>query len=278
MEPQTSTGYSFRDVASMVGLPPAEIDRCVRDGVLDAVGEGEQARFSFQDLVLLRKAAGLIAARVPPRMVRRTLVALRRQLPPGRPLSSVQLVPLNGQLWARDGALTWNPQSNQTVFDLFPELPAPVAPVTLPRRLPEEEGMSAEGWFKQGCQLEEAASSAAAMQAYRTAIRLDPSHADAHVNLGRLLHTDGKLPEAEDCFRRALDLRPQDAVAAFNLAVAIDDQSRTHDAVVAYQKALELDPRCADAYFNIARLYERLGQKMAALRALKSYRSLERER
>ena len=55
-------------------------------------GSRGEYRFSFQDLVLLRTAKGLMAARIAPRKVRRALVKLKRQLPTGRPLSGVQII------------------------------------------------------------------------------------------------------------------------------------------------------------------------------------------
>ena len=38
--------------------------------------------------------------------------------------------------------------------------------------------------------------------------------------------------------------------------------------------AVKLDPHCIDAYFNLSRLYEKKGEKLAAIRHLKDYRRL----
>ncbi len=46
------------------------------------------------------------------------------------------------------------------------------------------------------------------------------------------------------------------------------------DALKTYRDALALDPRNADAHYNLAGIYERRGEKQAALRHLKVYRSL----
>ena len=77
-----------------------------------------------------------------------------------------------------------------------------------------------------------------AAHTYRQALALDPGHADAHVNLGRLLHEAGELAEAEVHYRATLALRPDDATAAFNLAVAIQDQGRDDEALQQYERAV----------------------------------------
>src|SRR5437016_4202314 len=113
-----------------------------------------------------------------------------------------------------------------------------------------------------------------ARDAYRRALELDAHHADAHVNLGRLLHEQGLVEEAERHYRLALRESPEHATAAFNLGIALEDLGRPADAIDAYRAALATDPRLADAHYNVARLYEKAGKKAAALRHLSSYRRL----
>jgi len=64
------------------------------------------------------------------------------------------------------------------------------------------------------------------------------------------------------------------AALSFNLAVVLEDLHREPDAIAAYREALALDPQFADAHFNLAGLYERRGEKAAALRHLKTYKRL----
>jgi thioredoxin-like negative regulator of GroEL len=42
----------------------------------------------------------------------------------------------------------------------------------------------------------------------------------------------------------------------------------------AYHQALASDPGLADAHFNLSRLYEQAGDRLAALRHLRSYKQL----
>ncbi len=135
--------------------------------------------------------------------------------------------------------------------------------------------VDAESWFQLGCELE-AAASGDALNAYRSALELDAGHADAWLNLGRLLHEGGDLAAAERCYRRALEARPGDSTAAFNLGVALQDRGRRRPAIAAYLRAIDLDPDAADAHFNAALLYVELGERAAAVRHLKRYKALTR--
>ena len=89
-----------------------------------------------------------------------------------------------------------------------------------------------------------------------------------------MLHEDGAPAAAEKHYRAALEADPEHETAAFNLGVALEDLGRIDDALKAYRDALALDPRNADAHYNLAGIYERRGEKQAALRHLKAYRSL----
>jgi Tfp pilus assembly protein PilF len=134
---------------------------------------------------------------------------------------------------------------------------------------------SAAEWFELGCELE-ASSPAEAQQAYRRAVEADDRHADAHLNLGRLLHEAGDLPGAERGYRRALELEPEEATAAFNLGVVLEDLGRDDEAVAAYERAVRHDPDFDDAYDNLVRLHERRRDRAAALRVLKRLRERRR--
>src|SRR3989442_10853170 len=77
-------GYSSQDVARLLGLTVAQVRAFARDGFLTpAPGRGARRKlqFSFQDLVILRTAKALVAARIPARRIRGALKNLRHQLP-----------------------------------------------------------------------------------------------------------------------------------------------------------------------------------------------------
>ena len=112
-----------------------------------------------------------------------------------------------------------------------------------------------------------------------------PDLADAHNNLGRLLHDAGSPAAAEASYRLAICADPGVALYWFNLGVAVEDQGRRAEAIAAYERAIELDAGAADAHYNLARLLELTGRRIgdevmlrSAVRHLLRYRELTRVR
>jgi len=271
-------GYSTAEVAGMLDLSEAQVRAFAKSGALE-VGRGARGelRFSFQDLVLLRAAKDLTKSKFSPRKIRRALENLRDQLPVGRPLSAVRITSLGDEIVVQDGDALWEPESGQALIDFhvadIVERAEPVTREAAARARLDEDAMSSEDWFEFGIDLE-AAAPEDARDAYRRAVELDPRHADAHVNLGRLLHEKGETRAAESHYRVALEIDSRHPTAAFNLGVVLDDMKRLDAAVAAYRHAIEVDSENADAHFNLAGIYERLGRKAAAIRHLKAYREL----
>jgi tetratricopeptide (TPR) repeat protein len=271
-------GYLSHDVAKLVGLTAGQVRTFARDGFLDPDrGPRGELLFSFQDLVILRAAKGLVAARIPARRIRTALRRLRHELPRGRSLAELRITAESGRIVVRDGSAAWSPESDQIQLDFaVADLASRARP--LARRAAAvarqaEQNLDADDWYELGFELE-AVDPVEARDAYRRALELDAHHADAHVNLGRLLHESGLVAEAERHFRQALRDAPEHVTAAFNLAIALEDLGRLADAVETYRLVLREDPRNADAHFNVARLYERVGKRAAALRHYSAYRRL----
>jgi tetratricopeptide (TPR) repeat protein len=270
--------YSLREVAAMLGLSTAQIRSYASQGFLEPErGSRGELRFGFRDLILLRTAGELSAAKIPQRKVKRVMERLRDQLPEGRSLTGVRIAADGERVIVRDGDSVWNPESGQALFDFaVADVAARTAPFA--RRAAEAarvraERMSAEEWFDLAFELE-ITSLDDAIEAYERVLKLDPDHADAHVNLGRLLHERRAPAAAEEHYRLALAIEPRHAVAAFNLGVALEDLGRVRDAIDAYERSLELDPDNADAHFNLAGLLERRGDRAGVVRHLKAYKAL----
>jgi tetratricopeptide (TPR) repeat protein len=262
----------------MLDLPVPEVRRLARAGFVSGMrGPRNELRFSFQDLVLLRAAAGLVHAHVPPGRVRRALRQLRAQLPDGRPLTGVRVAADGEHVIVQDGGARWRPETGQVLLDFgVGDLARKVAPIVrAARRDHAPAPLDAEAWYRWGCDLEDAAP-AEARDAYRRALALDGRHGGAHLNLGRLLHEGGDAHGAEVHYRLALSSPGHRALAAFNLGVALEDQGLHDEALLAYARALEADRALADAHFNASRILERIGRRAEALRHLAEYRRLTR--
>ena len=276
--PEPVSGYATRDVAALLGLSVAQVRSLIRDGILSpAQGARGEYRFSFQDLILLRTAKGLLAAKVPRRRIRVALQKLQQQLPEGKPLTGVRITAQGHRVVVRDGHELWDPASGQIFLDFdLAELQreaSTLMPVSETRPKKKKEPSSAEAWLREGLELEED-DPETAVAAYRRALDLDADLPDVWLNLGRLLHEQGEVAEAERYYRRAVELLPEEPVAIFDLGVALQDQERFAEAAAAYERTLALDDTFADAHFNLAAVYEALGERQTAFRHLKTYKTL----
>lgn len=251
----------------MLGLSPSQIRAYAARGVLRPErGERGELRFGFEDLVILR-TAGELAEKVPERRVRRVLRHLREQLADEQSLTGVRLEADGKRVLVREGENVWNAESGQEVFD-FEVARARAAQAA------RVDDVTAEDWFELALELEDTAP-AEAKAAYERAIDLDPHHVDAQVNLGRILHEAGAPLAAEKHYRAALEVEPDHDVAIFNLGVALEDLGRLTEAVRTYLKAIDLDPDNYDAHYNLAGIYERRGDKAAAVQHLKICKRLQ---
>jgi tetratricopeptide (TPR) repeat protein len=272
------SGYSTNDVAELLGLSPAKVRSLARAGRLSTRrGSRGQYQFSFQDIVLLRTAQELLDARVPPRRVWRALRSLRQQLPNGRPLTAVRIAAQGDRVVVRDKDTSWHPESGQVTFDFsVSEMARQVAPLAreAARSARTAADVGSDDWFQIGLECESVAAFMEAKAAYRRAVEIDPSHDEAHINLGRLLHADGHVVDAASHYRQAVAATPDNATAHYNLGVALQDMGRHEQAIEAYRQAVSVDPEFADAHYNLAQLYERSGNKAAAIRHLARYKAL----
>jgi tetratricopeptide (TPR) repeat protein len=146
------------------------------------------------------------------------------------------------------------------------------------------KGTSALSWYERGCALEASGDAwDGAIAAYRRALAGRPDLADAHNNLGRLLHDRGELAAAEGHYRLAICAVRSVALYWFNLGVVLEDRGRAAEAVEAYEHSLALDALMADAHYNLARQIEHAARASGdevmlrrAVRHLKQYRELSR--
>jgi DNA-binding transcriptional MerR regulator len=280
--------FTAREVAAVLGMSSGRLRSYLRAGFVAPLrAEDGGLRFTFQDLLLLRQAEGLVTARIPPRRVRHALRKLREGLPRGESLVSVQVATDGREIVADDGRVRWTPASGQVVFDFAPSdcargEGAPVTPLMRigPPGTPandEGEDLLPQQLYQRGCAIEENAPGEA-RELYRRALARQPDHADAHINLGRLLHEAGEVHAALLHYRSALQVRPVDATASFNLGVALEDLGLASEAIAAYQQAITADPDSADAHYNVARLLEQAGKPEIAVRHLLIYRQLTRRK
>ena len=186
--------YGVREVEKLLHLPRSTIRALIKAGfVTPARGPRNSWLFSFQDLLVLRTARALLAARVPHRRITRAIRELRRQAASGQlPLAFGADAPAPALVERWESA-----ESPNRGYELHEA-----------GRLEEAEaayrGALAAGgpdpllYFNLGVVLEDLKRRDEAVQAYREALRLDPQLADCHYNLALLYE---KLKKPRDAIR-----------------------------------------------------------------------------
>jgi tetratricopeptide (TPR) repeat protein len=186
--------------------------------------------FSFRDLILARKYAGLIAGGAGWSAIARSvhragspvsLTARSLQVGGGRTIRAR----VGDRLSELDG---------QMLLDLGPE--------------PEE----ADALFAAAEAAEESGDQAQAAALYARCLALDPGDAIAAFNRANCLAGVGRAAEAEADYQRALRRDPQFVEAWFNLACLVSGQGRAAAARRHLERAIAVDPDYADAVYNLA--------------------------
>jgi tetratricopeptide (TPR) repeat protein len=271
--------YSLAAVQSLLGLSRSLIESLVALGfVAPGRGRRQEYLFSFQDVVLLRTAASLQAAKIPARKILRSLELLRRRLPAELPLSGLRISAVGSEIAVHEGATRWHPESGQLLMDFEVRPSGETVQFSPPEEAPVPEvggRPTALDWYRAAGELE-AEEPAAAEVAYRQAIRLDPAFVDPYLDLGYILCEAGLCERAVPLYRQALRHAPADPLLHFNLGVALEDLGLVDEAIEAYEQCMALAPDMADAHHNAARLHELRGNRQQAIRHFNEYRRLRR--
>lgn len=280
-------GYSLSAVCKLTGLSRSIVSGWIDAGFVSPTrGRRREYRFSFQDLVVLRAAQGLKAAKIPPSRILRSLRRLRAQLPDEVPLAGLRIEAVGDSVVVSEGETQWRADDGQYVMQLQVEAPGgrlaifDAEPVPQPSRAVDAKAATSGGdphWFERALGLE-AVAPEEAHEAYRRAIASDATHPAAYINLGRLLHERGAVKQAEAVYRQGLASCGPDETLWFNLAVLLEDMRRPRDAADAYRAAIATAPKMVDAHYNLARLCEALGLRQEAVRHFSALRKLTTRR
>ena len=116
-----------------------------------------------------------------------------------------------------------------------------------------------------GFLLHQRGNSAAALAEYRKAIAINPDDPGALNNLGSALRELDDAEEAQACYRRALSIKPDHLEANNNLGMLLSDRGRHAEALECYRRALAVNPGYADAINNSAVAVRRSGETAQAI-------------
>lgn len=107
-----------------------------------------------------------------------------------------------------------------------------------------------------------------AIKELQAALRLDPSRADARINLGMAYYFKGDLPAAVPEFQTVLRTDPQRGDAAYGLGLALYETEDLTGAIAAFRTATRFNPL---ANYNLGNVLEQQGDRAGALEAYKAY-------
>src|SRR3989338_7098103 len=104
-----------------------------------------------------------------------------------------------------------------------------------------------------------------AIEAYTSAIALDPNYAAAYNNRGVAYKNKGQNDRAIEDYNKAIALDPNYAAAYNNRGNAYANKGQYDRAIEDYNKAIALDPNYAKAYNNRGGAYDNKGQNDRAI-------------
>lgn len=273
--------YTRREVASLFGFTESRLRYWDSSGFLRPSGSaGDRRYYTFQDLISIRAAKGLLDEGVPMRAVRESVFALRANLPRvSSPLSQLRVVADGDAVLVRDDAHAFEPTTGQLVLDFSVDsLRADVVRVLHARPTTPEQRRTAYEHYLEGCRLDEAPDTYdQAEEAYRRALEVDPSLANALTNLGNLHYRRGRVSDAEAMYRRALSVDAEQPEALYNLGFLSFERGEPRQAIELFRAAIDNDPGFGDAHFNLAMAYEEVGRAADARPHWETYLEIEPE-
>lgn len=269
----SGTHFTVATTATTLGIEPRRVRAAITAGIITPVRDDRRRYLlTFDDLVVMRMIVGLMDHGIPLWRIANAVDSVRKDLPNSVDLSEVVLDVNGSDIFVSFDGERWEPNTGQTTF-AFDGARDDAVVVTF-ERLRRVDGppgdADAETWFLRGDAIERE-DPEAAERAYRAAVEADPTHVEAHLNLGRLLHARGDVDTALDHYAAAVHLDPEDPTAWFNLGVAYEDTGKSREAIAGYERALAVEPAFADAHYNLAALYKAEGSDLAALRHRREY-------
>ena len=270
--------YAVSEVARLFGFKPSRLRYWHRSGLLGPSARvGGRNYYTFQDLVSVRVAKGLLEEGVPLQQVRASVESLREAFPEtSRPLSELRVLADGRAVVVEDEAGAYEPTTGQAVLDF--SVDRFESDVVRLLHFDHDDRARAYEHYLEGCRYDENERTYdEAEHAYKKALSLDPTLSNALTNLGNLEYRRDHLEEAETYYRRALECDPEQPEALYNLGFLCFERDEIDPAIILFSKAIESDPSFADAHFNLAMALEERGDGSAARPHWQQYLALEPE-
>jgi hypothetical protein len=263
------TQFERSDLLRILRITARQLSGWQRAGLI-AIGD----TFSFFDLLQVKKVRDLRAKRVKSATILASIHAMQARVAGmENPFLEAGSFSIGSRVAFRSEGKVLDPIDGQFVMD-FGNSGQVVE--TSARFHPESTGESAGDLFARGVALEEDPGTAEeAIVCYKEVLKLEPTYAPAHINLGTLYYNQSDYELAEEHYCKAIDSDPRYALAYFDLGNVLDETQRLDEAIAAYKVALQLAPTYADAHYNLALAYERSRQPRLALKHWRAFLKLD---
>lgn len=216
--------------------------------------EHDSEPFSFRDLILAKKYAGLEKSGATWHDIARSLHGVG----PVGSLTALTLQSTGDRIFAED-AFSRAELDGQRLLPL------------------EEEPDAAEDYFTHAEAAETAGLFAEAAVLYGHCAAVDPSDATAPFNQGNCLREAGDLLGAQIAYAASLKRDPAFVEAWFNCAGVLRQLGRQNAARQHLQRAISSDPAYADALYNLAALEYETGRYEEAIAGWRRYLELDND-
>lgn len=218
--------------------------------------EHDSEPYSFRDLILARKYAGLIASGAGWSAIARSVHR------------SGQVAALTALSLHHEGTSTIYARRAEGLSELDGQL---LLGLDAPENAELEELFAEAEAAEEGGDYNEAAA------IYRRYLAIDRTDSVAAFNRANCLRAAGRKAEAVHDYARAIKLDPTFAEAWFNLAGLVGESGHLDAARRHLRKAIELDDDYADAIFNLAKIEFDSGNLAEARRRWLRYLALDRD-
>lgn len=149
--------YTTDDVLRILHLSEQTLRACCRAASYPSRQTRRQPHFTFQDLLILRTAKGLLEAGISVGRVRKVLASLKRQLPDDQALSHVKIYADGRRVVVWDAAGQWQPDSGQFLlnFDVDEVKGSGKVRTFVRRGVAPRTRLTAQQWYERALELEQ---------------------------------------------------------------------------------------------------------------------------
>jgi tetratricopeptide (TPR) repeat protein len=216
--------------------------------------ESDAEPYSFRDLILARKYAGLVAGGAD-------WLAIARSVHRSGPVASLTALSLHAE-----GSAAIYARRGETLSELDGQALLPLDP-------PDDALTDDIFWAAEAAEAEHQFGMAAGL--YGRCLALDATDSVAAFNRANCLRADGDLDGAVHAYAQAIKVDPSFIEAWFNFGNLLKDRGQFEAARRHLAHAIKLDPDYADAVYNLATVEFSAGNLAAARRFWVRYLELD---